>query len=306
MLACGDDVVTLENFSYGDTPEPETVAALVGELLEQGDEFDVSMYDLAQRHDCRDLVVKTLLTYLELDGILRSTGQFYTEFKFQPRRPSEEILAQFDAARAEFIRGVFRTARKGRTWFTLDTEAACRKLGQPRERIIAALNYLEERGDLVVEATGTRQGYRQLRQPDDHKALVDSLAERFLDREAHDIARVESVVQLAEHCGCSTTFLLNYFGEERNDCGHCGRCEGGAKSATKLPRASSSPQIDAQLVRRLRAEKLSALRTPRQLARFLCGITSPAATRAKLRQRPEFGQFSHVPFAEVLKQAEHP
>ena len=35
MLACADDVVTLENFTYGDTPEPETVAALVDELLDQ-------------------------------------------------------------------------------------------------------------------------------------------------------------------------------------------------------------------------------------------------------------------------------
>ena len=32
MLACADDIVTLENFTYGDTPEPETVAALVDEL----------------------------------------------------------------------------------------------------------------------------------------------------------------------------------------------------------------------------------------------------------------------------------
>jgi ATP-dependent DNA helicase RecQ len=68
-----------------------------------------------------------------------------------------------------------------------------------------------------------------------------------------------------------------------------------------LPRDSSRPQVDAQLIRRLRAEKHEALRTPRQLARFLCGITSPAATRAKLRQRPEFGQYSDLPFAEVLQ-----
>ena len=51
MLACADDVVTLENFTYGDTPEPETVAALVDELLGLGEQFDVSVYDLAQRHD---------------------------------------------------------------------------------------------------------------------------------------------------------------------------------------------------------------------------------------------------------------
>ncbi len=304
MLACGDDVVTLKNFTYGDTPEPATVAALVGELLGLGEQFDVSICDLAQRHDCRDLVVKTLLTYLELEGILRSTGQFYTEFKFQPRRPSAEILAQFDADRAEFLRGVFRAARKGKAWLTLDAEAAARKLGQPRERIVAALNYLEERGELIVEATGTRQGFRRLRQPSDRNALIDTLAERFLQREAHDIARVESVVALAEHNGCTTAFLLDYFGEERGDCGHCGRCDSGAKRPQKLPRDGSRPPVDEQLIRRLRTEKHEALHTPRQLARFLCGITSPAATRAKLRKRPEFGQYSHVPFAEVLKLAE--
>jgi ATP-dependent DNA helicase RecQ len=77
MLACADDVVTLENFTYGDTPEPHTVTALVNELLDQSEEFDVSVYDLAQRHDVRDLVVKTLLTYLELEGVLQSTGSFF-------------------------------------------------------------------------------------------------------------------------------------------------------------------------------------------------------------------------------------
>ena len=144
MLACADDVVTLENFTYGDTPEPHTVAAIVDELLDQREEFDVSIYDLAQRHDVRDLVVKTLLTYLELEGVLQSTGSFYTEFKFQPLRPSAEILAKFDAGpgRVSCAR-VFAAAKKGRTWFTLDAEAACRKLGQPRERIVAALDYLE-------------------------------------------------------------------------------------------------------------------------------------------------------------------
>ena len=39
------------------------------------------------------------------------------------------------------------------------------------------------------------------------------MAERFLEREAHDIARVESVVTLAEHDGCLTQHLLEYFGE---------------------------------------------------------------------------------------------
>jgi len=302
MLACADDVVTLENFTYGDTPEAATVAALVDELLNERQEFDVSVYDLAQRHDVRELVVKTLLTYLELEGIFQSTGPFYTEFKFQPQRPSAEICARFDAERAGFLRDLFRCARRGRTWLSLDAEATARKLGQPRQRIVAALDFLEQQGDLIVEAVGVRQGYRRARQPADRQTLIGSLAERFLEREAQDIARVQSVVELAEHDGCMTQRLLAYFGEEHNDCGHCSRCQG--QPAKPLAASRSSRSLDTQVIRRLRAERLDALRTPRQLARFLCGISSPATTRAKLRNRPEFGQWSHVPFANVLAAAE--
>jgi ATP-dependent DNA helicase RecQ len=244
--------------------------------------------------------VKTLLTYLELEGILQSTAPFYTEFKFQPLRPSSEILKKFDAARAEFLRGVLRSARKGRTWFSLDADAASRALGQPRSRIIAALNYLEEQGDLVVQATGVRVGYRRLDQPADRGALVARLSKRFLQREAHDIARVHSVVALAEHDGCLTQHLLAYFGEDRGNCGHCSHCGGERRKKLARSSAASSGQLDFGVIGKLRAEKHAALRSPRQLARFLCGISSPASTRAKLRARPEFGMWSGFRFADVL------
>jgi ATP-dependent DNA helicase RecQ len=304
MLACADDVVTLENFSYGDTPDPESVAAITDELLGKGAEFDVSIYDLAQRHDVRDLVVKTLITYLELDGILQSTGSFYAEFKFQPLRPSAEILAQFDPDRAAFLRGVFASAKFGKTWFTLDADAAARKLKEPRERIVAALNYLEERGDLLVEATGVRQSYRRHALPRDRAGLVESLAERFLEREANDVARVESVVSLAEHDGCLTGFLLDYFGESRLACGHCSGCSGQRPRPLSRPEPWVSQAADIATIRQLRAEKHQALATPRQLARFLCGISSPATSRGKLRQHKEFGAWSQRRFADVLTLAE--
>jgi ATP-dependent DNA helicase RecQ len=264
----------------------------------------VSVYDLAQRHDVRELVVKTLLTYLELDGVLHSTGPFFSEFKFQPQRPSAEILSKFDPVRAEFLRGVFRCAKRGKTWHSLDAEEAARSLDQPRERIVAALNYLEEQGDLIVEAAGVRQGYRRVRQPAGRSSLVESLAKRFLEREAHDIARVRSVVSLAEHGGCLTGFLLDYFGESRDACEHCSGCGGPAGRPLARPRDWSPQPADVAAIRALRAEGHEALRTPRQLARFLCGISSPATTRAKLRNRKEFGQWSHVPFADVLALAE--
>jgi ATP-dependent DNA helicase RecQ len=48
------------------------------------------------------------------------------------------------------------------------------------------------------------------------------------------------------------------------------------------------------------AENHPALTSPRQLARFLCGMSSPATTRARLTRHPACGLLADLPFAEVL------
>ncbi len=300
LLACADDVVTLANFSYGDTPTPQAVAALLGELLDRGEEFDISVYELSQQHDVRPLVVETLLTYLELDGVLHATGPFYTEFRFQPQRPWPEILRGFDAQRAAFLQAVIRQARQGRTWYTLDADEAGRALGEPRERIVKALGYLEEQGAVVLQPAGLRQGYGRGSSAVDRVKLQATLAARFARREEHDIARIRGVCAWAEQAGCLTAALLQYFGEVRAACGHCARCDG--EVARPLPVARHSPPgaTEAARLRALRAEKHAALATPRQLARFLCGLSSPATTRARLRGHKDFGLLQSAPFAEVL------
>ena len=300
LLACADDVVALENFSYGDTPTPEAVAGLLNDVLRRGDAFDVSEYELSTTYDVRPLVVRTLLTYLELEDVLQSTSPFYSEYKFQPQKSSQEILGRFDPQRAEFLRNVFRHAVKGRTWFSLDLESASRAIGQPRERIVAAMGYLEETGDLIVQAAGVRQGYRVLNRPASLPELCEHLSRRFLHREEQDIARVRRMLAYAESKGCLTRHLLDYFGESHDDCGHCGHCEG-QPSGPLAPARYTPPGEDAKhQLRRLMAERHKALGSPRQVARFLCGLSSPAASRAKLRSHPMFGALVSVPFHEVL------
>ncbi len=300
LLACADDVVTLQNFTYGDTPTAEAVRSLVREVLGQGPTFDVSEYDLSSGHDVRILVVKTLLTYLELENVLRSTGPFYSQLKFQPLRSSQEILGQFDQSRAEFLRNVFRHARKGKTWFTLEVDQVAATMGETRQRIVAALTYLEERGDLTVQASGVRQGYRVEQMPADLDGLCRSLEERFQRREEQDITRVGRMVRFAEHDGCLTGHLMDYFGETSGACGHCSGCHG-AFSGPLPPASYSAPdESKRQSVQSLHAEGHASLAAPRQLTRFLCGLSSPMTTRAKLRKHPMFGVFKCVPFHEVL------
>ena len=300
LLACADDVVVLENFSYGDTPTPEAITSLVRDVLDRGELFDVSIYELSGEYDVRPLVVRTLLTYLELENVIQSTGPFYTGFKFQPQKTSEEILTRFDARRADFLRRVFRQARKGRTWFSLDVAEASQAIGESRERIVAALGYLEEVGDLVVEASGVREGYRTQEVPPNLDALCRTLFTRFQRREQHDVGRVQRMLRYAEEAGCLTRHLLAYFGEDHPDCGHCGPCQGAPHRPLPPPSYRPPAEPDVEALRQLRAERHDALAAPRQLARFLCGISSPATTRARLRGHPMFGSFKSVPFHEVL------
>ncbi|MCL4218777.1 MAG: RecQ family zinc-binding domain-containing protein, partial [Candidatus Hydrogenedentes bacterium] len=243
---------------------------------------------------------KTLLTYLELDNVIESTGPFYTNYKFQPQKTSAEIFARVGEERAEFLRRVFRHAQKGKTWLSLDVDEISQMIDEPRTRIVAALSYLEEVGDLILQAAGVRQGYRVRELPADQEGLCATLIERFQKREANDIARIQAVIEFAEHDGCITRHLLGYFGEERGDCGHCCRCQG--VRAQPVPPASHPPLngVQPDQLRQLAKEGKGALATPLQRTRFLCGISSPATTRAKLRSHPMFGVFESVPFGKVL------
>jgi ATP-dependent DNA helicase RecQ len=302
LLACADDRITLENFTFGDTPTPQAIEGLLRGVLSLGETFDVSVSTLSAEHDTRPLVVETLLTYLQLDGYLASTGPFYSGYKFQPNRPLEEIFAEFDDARREFLRRVFKHARKAKTWWNIDVHETAIELGEERSRVVAAINYLEERGEIVLQATGVRQGFRLLRRPGELTPLTEEMSKRFVERERRDIARLDQVSKFADHDGCRTRYLLRYFGEPaEQDCGHCAWCRGHRPGAMGTIEHAKLDERERAMIAALKAQRHDALATPRQMARFLCGITSPAASRAKLSKDERFGALELMPFREVLK-----
>ncbi len=305
LLACGDDLVTLENFIYGDTPTPRAVRNLVDHVLRLGDEFDVSPYELSVVNDIRPLVVGTLLTYLELEGVIEATRPFHATFQVRLLRELDRVLAGYDPARRDFLRRIFAAAREGRSWTTFDLAAVALETGEDRMRIATALGHLEEAGDVILKRMGRRQGYRMKRDAVDIGAIASRLDERFRRREEADLRRLGQVVALATHDGCLTRFVARHFGEDLGaGCGHCERCRGVAPEPLprRVPEAVRGDEL--AMVQALRGEGHAALASPRQLARFLCGITSPAATRARLTRHDAFGLLERLPFEDVLAQAE--
>jgi ATP-dependent DNA helicase RecQ len=302
LLACPDDVTVLQNFAYGDTPTEDAVRSLIEEVLAAGPEFDVSLYDLSSRHDLRPLVLRTLLTYLELMGVLRQGTPFYAGYEVQPLLPVEEIAGQFQGEPAQLVADLFTQARKGRVWYAINPDEAAAALGQERRRVVRALEVLQERGFTEMRTADLRHRYTCLRDHADAEALTMELVARCLRHEEREVARVRQVLDLVTHDGCQTNALVAYFGEQRSrPCGHCTHCLTGRPQTlpAREPRPVPGP-LDVPAFQALRTAHPEALAHPRQAARFLCGLTSPALTKAKLTRHSLFGALESHPFADVL------
>ena len=134
----------------------------------------------------------------------------------------------------------------------------------------------------------------------------------FAERERRDLGRLGQVLEMMTARGCITSRLLRHFGEEpESACGTCSGCleqaeAGCGQGPRELPCSTivGITNEDVLEIRRVVDERHPVLRAPRQLARFLCGITSPATTRARLTRHDSFGLLERVPFVEVLAQAE--
>jgi ATP-dependent DNA helicase RecQ len=304
LLACPDDLPVLENFAYGDTPTHESLSTLLADILSRESEIEIGLIDLSHRHDIRPLVVATALTYLELAGILRQLTPRYGAYLVRLAASPEEICGRFPGEPGRFIRALFEMAKKGRVWHTIRPAEAAESLLQPRERIVRALEYLEEEGLADVQARDLRHRFLRCRESPPLVELARELGARFGRREAQELARLQQVMCLITCAGCQTNALVGHFGEKRlSRCGHCSHCLTDAPQW--MPPAKPVPAIASRVERAelegLRRDHPDALGSPRQAARFLCGLSSPAATRARLGSHSLFGSLSEHRFDDVLE-----
>lgn len=310
LLACCDDLIPLQNFTFGDTPTPEALDQLIQNLLNQSthsqvNTFDISHYELSRAYDIRPLVLDTILTYLELDGIIEPLGPYYTGYDVAFTQPKLKLLAKHTPERQVFLTSLFKSGQMGSRWLKLILNECVITLNQPRERIVSALTWLEEQGDIELKVSGLRHRYRFLDPTQKHNILqiVERMKKLFSEREFRDFERLNQVVAYAQDEKCLTNHLLHYFGEEaHSNCGHCLSCLENNKQTRIIP-SQSKPKISDHHFRKIHElinENHVALNSPRQLTRFLCGITSPATSRDKLTKHFAFGMLEQVPFLDVM------
>ena len=292
VLASEADLPVLENFIFGDTPDESSLRSLVIDILNKPETFDVSTYDLSSKHDMRQLVLKTALTYLELEGAIKKGTPFYAEYEFKPTGTMNDVFAAFDGTPGAFVKDLVRLAKKGITWVKVDPEKTAEQLGVERRRVIKALEVLQVKGLIELRSAGIRDLYKKVNYMSDSEQYVTSLTQKFHRREKAEIDRLQMVVDLVEHPACQVNALVGYFGEEREmACGHCSFCLTSKvqKVATGEPLPSCETLVSLAQLQSLRDRNPEVFSSPRRISRFLTGLSSPAFTKAKLSRDPLFG-----------------
>ncbi len=301
VLAATEDLIPLENFVYGDTPTQAAIEKFVNSIFSNHDDFDISQYELSNHCDIRQLVLRTLLTGLELKGYLTAGTPFYENYQFKFLQSEASILVNFDEQRRSFLQGVFGCAVRKKTWNSIDLTTSARELGEERQRLVKALDYLEEKSLIAVKVAGVRYRYRIVKRPESARKLIDELYDEASQRELREIERLHQVLEWLQLNECQSSALAARFDQPLdNECGHCSWCDN--RSSVVLPARSepaiAASELDAAV--ELQRNNPGAMASPIEVTRVLCGVSSPAISKARLQRSDHFGKLVHLPYLTVL------
>jgi ATP-dependent DNA helicase RecQ len=245
-----------------------------------------------------------------MEKIIRSKRSYFEEYSFKFNKSPATIISRFEGQRKQFVATVMNHCHTRKIWSTVDMPAILNSFDTDRQRIIAALEYFEEKGWIELQARQAVQVYDILTVAFDIDDMAEKMFALFKKKESLEIQRIHTMAGFFESDACLSRQLAAYFGEhlEQERCGHCSFCKGGKailQHTTELKPLSryNSSEVSKEFIRAV-GERFSET----NLVKFLCGIYSPVFSKLKIKNLPYFGIFEDYPFLEVNSwiQAEHP
>ncbi len=300
VLANQSNLNILENFVYADTPEASAIDYILQEIAQAGGQWEVLMNSLSSLSNIRLLALKTLLVYLELEGVLQPAYSYYAEYKYKLLVPENELLARFQGERSQFLQAVLHSSDKARTWATINFDKLHAVYPGERSRVIAALDYLDQQGLIELQSKQMTQVYKVFKEAITAN-LREQLVLRFKEKESSEIQRIHFLLAFFSSARCLSLQLAQYFSDTnlQQPCGHCSVCAG---QVAVLPEPAPLKALDEYDFQQLSAQindKLGEQKTPVLLARFFCGLSTPVFTRLKVRKLQGFALLEKYRFAQV-------
>ncbi|MCL1106606.1 RecQ family ATP-dependent DNA helicase [Shewanella algicola] len=311
-LANLDGLNTVENFVYGDTPEPESIKQLLEIIADETDQgrWEVQELPLSTACNIRSLPLKTLFVQLELLGVISPSFAYFADFKYRFVEDKQVILSRFNPERQAFLNQLFEHTLFKKIWGQLDFDSLYQQYGAERQRVVAALEYLAEQQLIILETKKITQVYNVNQQalvnPAQLQALSVQLSDYFADNERKEIVRISQLVAFFELNTCLSASLAEYFDDQAapKSCGHCSVCRGQIAVLSKqalapLPDSANVVALLAPLHQVAQAKSLPTVTVATQ-AKFLAGMVMPRFSRLKVKQFEGFGRFSAYRYKDIL------
>ncbi|MFV8435941.1 RecQ family ATP-dependent DNA helicase [Vibrio owensii] len=305
LLGNTSGLTVLENFVYGDTPEPSSINYVLELIRENTPLWEVMALRLSRDSNIRQLPLKTLLVYLELAKVIEAKYSYFAEYRFKFLQDRSFILNQFQGERRQFIEAIFACSTKAKVWCQVDLEALWMNYQSERSRVVAALDYFHQNGWIELESKQLTDVYSVLPATQNQEATSQHLVELFQSKEQKDIERIHTMLNLFQSSDCLSYQLAHYFADHNapTQCGHCSVCRGQVASFPQPQQqqpelAHLSAWVDEFVQLSPTAISNAAV------ARFLCGISTPLITQLKASKLRGYGSMANVSFEHVLKQVE--
>jgi ATP-dependent DNA helicase RecQ len=302
VLANRDNIHVLENFIYGDTPEKPSIYELLRTIKEnKGLIWEIKAVGLSNALNIRILPLKTLLVYLAMEGIIRPKLTYFEEYSFKYKTEPTEIISSFEGERKQFVTAVINHCHTRKVWTTVDIPAILNSQNTDRQRILAALEYFEEKGWIELHSKQAIEVYDILTQGFNIDDLAKKMDALFKRKENLEIQRIHNMVNFFESDACISKQLAEYFGEylEKERCGHCSYCKSGK---AVLQETTEQKPLSTFEFAKITGEFFQAAEkqfSDVNLTKFLCGIYTPVFSKLKIKKLPYFGILESYPFLEV-------
>ena len=305
LLGNTSGLTVLENFVYGDTPEPSSINYVLEQIRENTPQWEVMALRLSRDSNIRQLPLKTLLVYLELAKVIEAKYSYFAEYRFKFLQDQSFIRNQFQGERRQFVEAIFACSTKAKVWCQVDLEALWMNYQSERSRVVAALDYFHQNGWIELESKQLTDVYSVLPATQNQEVISQHLVELFQSKEQKDIERIHTMLDLFQSSDCLSHQLAHYFADHNapTQCGHCSVCRGQIASFPQPQQEQPelthlSAWVDEFVQLSPTAISYAAV------ARFLCGISTPIIAQLKASKLRGYGSMANVSFEQVLKQVE--
>lgn len=305
LLGNTSGLTVLENFVYGDTPEQSSIRYILNQAREHSPQWEVVPLRLSRDSNIRQLPLKTLLVYLELENIIEAKYSYFAEYRFKYLQDQQFIINQFSDERRQFVEAIFSCSTKAKVWCQVDMEALWMNYRSERSRVVAALDYFHQKGWIELESKQLTDVYAVLPSLQNSENLEQRLYQMFQSKEQKDIDRIHTMLQLFQSSDCLSHQLASYFadGDAPTQCGHCSVCRGQiATFEVDTYQEPETQQISSWVNEYV--QLAPSVISDDAVARFLCGISTPQISQLKAGKLSGYGAMANTSFAQVRKQVQ--